>query len=76
MYRALLDVVQRNALPMPVTQVEMTQEPPLNFRIGPMRRSEDALCGAMLFRDVLNEEQRTASGAALRGAAVRARATC
>jgi CRP-like cAMP-binding protein len=57
MYRALLEAVQRHALPMPVTQIEMAQAPTLDFRIG-LPQIQDALCGAMLFRSVLNEDQR------------------
>ncbi len=62
MYRALLEVVQRNALPMPVTQIEMSPKPELDFRIGDTQ-IQDALCGAMLFRRVLNNDQRAALAA-------------
>jgi small-conductance mechanosensitive channel/CRP-like cAMP-binding protein len=59
MYRALLEAVQRNALPMPVTQIEISPRPELDFRIG-APQIEDALCGATLFRSVLDDAQRTA----------------
>ena len=56
MYRAALDVIQQNMLPMPVTQVEMTSAPDLDFVFG---REEmiDGLHHATLFAHVLNDEQ-------------------
>ncbi len=56
MYRALLCVMQQNAVPMAVTQVEMTAPPDLTLDLGdPQVRA--AISRADLFANVLNEEQ-------------------
>lgn len=52
MREALLDVVQQNKLPRPVTQVELSQPPDLDFDLG--EEEERALLGrAPLFQEVL-----------------------
>lgn len=56
MYRALLRVVQRVEMPMPVTQIEMAQAPDLDYGRGPDSIPE-GLRHARLFADVLDEEQ-------------------
>ncbi|HEY5237386.1 MAG TPA: mechanosensitive ion channel family protein, partial [Rhizomicrobium sp.] len=53
MLRALLDVVQQNDLPLPVTQVEMTKPPNLKLVLGEQEVSE-ALCRVNLFANALN----------------------
>ncbi len=55
--RALQDVLLQNELPMPVTQIEMTERPNLEFTLGP-QEIHDALNHANLFRNALNKEQR------------------
>ncbi len=56
MLRALLDVVQQNELPLPVTQVELTKPPNLKLVLGAQEVSE-ALCRVNLFANALNGEQ-------------------
>jgi signal-transduction protein with cAMP-binding, CBS, and nucleotidyltransferase domain len=57
--RALQDVILQNELPMPVTQVELTQPPDLADTLG-AQEIHDALAEASLFRNALTPEQRTA----------------
>ena len=54
--RALHDVIQKNELPMPVTQVELTKAPNIGFVLGEQEIA-DALKDVKLFNRVLNEEQ-------------------
>lgn len=54
--RALHEAIQKNKLPLPVTQVELTQPPKLEFPFGP-KEIREALCGVPLFRDALDEQQ-------------------
>jgi small-conductance mechanosensitive channel/CRP-like cAMP-binding protein len=56
MYKALLDVVQQHALPMPLTRVEMVEHPHFS---DVMDRDEvhEGLRHAALFSDVLDEQQ-------------------
>jgi small-conductance mechanosensitive channel/CRP-like cAMP-binding protein len=56
MYRALLGVVQRHALPTPVTQVEMTQPPNLQPAEA-HTEIHGGLHHTELFRHVLDDEQ-------------------
>lgn len=59
MLLAVQNVLLQNALPMPVTQVEMT--PPPRFDAPPANTEvRDALSHAALFRSTLNSEQREA----------------
>jgi small-conductance mechanosensitive channel len=55
MLRALLDIAQLNNLPMPVTQVEMSERPALEFVLGD-REIAAAIGRADLFSKVLNPE--------------------
>jgi small-conductance mechanosensitive channel/CRP-like cAMP-binding protein len=56
MYRALLSVVQRNALPMPVTQIEMAEAPDL--KSGPTETEiRNGLRQTDLFASVLDDTQ-------------------
>ncbi len=57
--RALQDVLLQNELPMPVTQIELTQPPDLSSTLG-AQEIRDALANANLFRNALNQEQREA----------------
>src|SRR6185312_1074053 len=54
--KALHDVIWLNELPLPVTQIEMTQPPNLAFTLGE-QEMRDALKEAELFENVLNAEQ-------------------
>jgi small-conductance mechanosensitive channel/CRP-like cAMP-binding protein len=54
--RALHEAVQKSELPLPVTQVELTQPPNLEFPFG-AKEIREALCGVPLFRDALDEQQ-------------------
>lgn len=56
MYRALLRVIQQNAIPLPVTQIEMSEAPDLSQGLGP-EAIPDGLRHASLFAEVLNDEQ-------------------
>ena len=53
--RALQDVLMQNELPLPVTQVEMTQPPDLEFTLG-AGEIQDALRRVGLFRNALSQE--------------------
>ena len=53
---ALQDVLRLNELPMPVTQIEMTQPPDLEFSLGE-QEIRDGLSQASLFRSALNKEE-------------------
>jgi small-conductance mechanosensitive channel/CRP-like cAMP-binding protein len=55
-YKALHDVIWLNELPLPVTQIEMTEPPNLAFTLGE-QEMRDALKEADLFSNVLNPEQ-------------------
>jgi small-conductance mechanosensitive channel/CRP-like cAMP-binding protein len=54
--RAIHDVIQQNELPMPVTQVELTKAPNVEFVLGE-NEIANALRDVKLFARVLNEEQ-------------------
>ncbi|HEX2591577.1 MAG TPA: mechanosensitive ion channel family protein [Rhizomicrobium sp.] len=54
--KALHDVIWLNELPLPVTQIEMTEPPNLAFTLGE-QEMRDALKEADLFENVLNAEQ-------------------
>ena len=54
--RALHDVIQQNELPTPVTQVELTTAPNVEFLLGE-REIVDALKDAKLFASVLDQAQ-------------------
>jgi len=54
--KALHDVIWLNELPLPVTQIEMTQPPNLAFTLGE-QEMRDALKEAELFENVLNADQ-------------------
>jgi small-conductance mechanosensitive channel len=54
--KALHDVIWLNELPLPVTQIEMTEPPNLAFTLGE-QEMRDALKEAELFANVLNPEQ-------------------
>ncbi len=56
MLRALMDVVQQNDLPLPVTQIEMSAKPNLDFVLGE-EEIRAAICRADLFCDVLDAAQ-------------------
>ncbi len=56
MYRAMLDVVQQNVIPLPVTQIEMTSPPNLSVALGEAE-IRDGLRHAALFLNVLDEAQ-------------------
>jgi len=56
MFKALHDVIWLNELPLPVTQIEMTEPPNLAFTLGE-QEMRDALKEAELFENVLNAEQ-------------------
>ncbi len=56
MLRALIDVIQQNALASPVTQVELTQPPSLGVSPGE-KEARSALSHASLFAHALNDEQ-------------------
>jgi CRP-like cAMP-binding protein len=56
MLRALYDVVQQSELPTPVTQVELTQPPILEFKLGEVEIAK-ALQYVKLFKRALNEAQ-------------------
>ncbi len=62
MLRALQDVVLQNELPMPVTQIEMTQPPDIRDLLEP-REIQEALLNTSLFRNALSEEERQTLGA-------------
>jgi len=62
MLLALQKVVLQNDLPMPVTQIEMTAPPKLEFALG-KAAVHDGLCQAALFRNALNDAQREALAA-------------
>jgi CRP-like cAMP-binding protein/small-conductance mechanosensitive channel len=55
--RALQEVLLQSDLPMPVTQVELTEKPDVEFTLG-VEEIRDGLAHAGLFRDALNPEQR------------------
>jgi small-conductance mechanosensitive channel/CRP-like cAMP-binding protein len=54
--QVLQDVILQNRMPVPVTQVELTQPPDLELLLGESE-VRGALAHATLFEDVLNEEQ-------------------
>jgi small-conductance mechanosensitive channel/CRP-like cAMP-binding protein len=54
--RAVHEAIQKNDVPLPVTQVELTQPPNLEFPFG-AKEIREALCGVPLFRDALDEQQ-------------------
>jgi CRP-like cAMP-binding protein len=54
--KALHNVLWLNEVPLPVTQIEMTEPPNLAFTLGD-REMRDALREADLFENVLNAEQ-------------------
>ncbi len=56
---ALQAVLAQNELPLPVTQIEMTPAPNLEFVLD-ANEIRDALCQAALFRNALNDAQREA----------------
>jgi small-conductance mechanosensitive channel/CRP-like cAMP-binding protein len=56
MYKALLDVVQRHALPLPVTQIEMVEPRNLSI-VMDQEEVRDGLRNAALFSHVLDEQQ-------------------
>jgi CRP-like cAMP-binding protein len=56
MYCALLDVLQQNALPSPVTQVEITPPPELSFVLGD-KEIREGLARAELFAHTLSPAQ-------------------
>jgi small-conductance mechanosensitive channel/CRP-like cAMP-binding protein len=56
MYGAVLDVLQQNAVAMPVTQIEMAEPPNLSFTFGE-RETLEGLRHAELLAGALNEEQ-------------------
>jgi small-conductance mechanosensitive channel/CRP-like cAMP-binding protein len=56
MYGAVLEVLQQNAVAMPVTQIEMAQPPDLSFVFGE-RETLEGLRHAELLAGSLNEEQ-------------------
>jgi len=55
--RALQDVLLQNELPLPVTQIELTQPPNFEYMLGG-QEIHDALANASLFKNALNQEQR------------------
>jgi CRP-like cAMP-binding protein/small-conductance mechanosensitive channel len=55
--QALQDVLLQSELPMPVTPIEMTEKPNIEFTLG-AEEIQDGLANASLFRDALNPEQR------------------
>jgi small-conductance mechanosensitive channel/CRP-like cAMP-binding protein len=54
--RALQDVLQQNELPLPVTQMELTQPPDLEVTLG-AGEIRDALCHVALFRNALSHDE-------------------
>jgi CRP-like cAMP-binding protein len=56
--QALQDVIIQNKLPSPVTQIEITPPPDVDFTLG-QEEVLDGIGRASLFRNALNEEQRT-----------------
>lgn len=54
--QALQDVMLQNDLPMPVTQIEMTEVPNVEYTLG-AEEIRDGLSHASLFRNTLNPEQ-------------------
>jgi small-conductance mechanosensitive channel len=56
MYRALLGIMQRNALPMPVTQIEMAEAPDLTS-VPAQAEIQSGLRHTDLFARVLNDAQ-------------------
>jgi small-conductance mechanosensitive channel/CRP-like cAMP-binding protein len=56
-YRAVQEVLLQNELPLPVTQIEITQPPNLEYALG-TQEIHDALANASLFRSALNQVQR------------------
>ena len=55
MLKALLNVVQQNAIPAPVTQVELTQPPNVEVLFG-IKEERDAIRRVSLFEDILKPE--------------------
>ena len=56
MFKALHEMLQQRDLPLPVTQVELTQPPGLEFQLGPSQVRE-ALRRVRLFRDALDDQE-------------------
>jgi small-conductance mechanosensitive channel len=56
--RALQDVILQNELPTPVQQVELVKAPDVADRLG-AQEIHDALAEASLFRNALDQDQRT-----------------
>ncbi len=54
-FKALLSVVQQNALPAPVTQIELAQPPNLDFLFGE-KEERDAINRVPLFEGILRPE--------------------
>lgn len=55
MLTALLDVIQQNKVATPVTQVEMTQPPDLDFELGE-EEERSLIARAPLFKNILEKE--------------------
>ncbi len=55
MLTALIEVIQQNKIPTPVSQIELTQPPDLEFELGE-EEERSLIAHAPLFRDILEKE--------------------